>query len=333
QRPTTEIEAEQFPEGWTPGQEWVAETTLGRVMFNELLPGDYPFVNEQMPKKSQAVIINDLAERYPMIVVAQTVDKLKDAGFYWATRSGVTIAMSDVLVPPQKKEILASYDGRAARLESQFELGKITDEERKSDLVKLWQEATEEIGQAMEDNYPDTNPIPTIVKSGAAGNMTQIRALAGMKGLVTRPNGEFIPQPVKSSFREGLTVLEYFMNTHGARKGLADTALRTADSGYLTRRLVDVSQDVIVRETDCGTTKGVETVIARPLMDVQGNPTGVLDRDEHVETSTFARTLAEDAVDSSGAVVVAAGTDLGDPTIAALIAAGVERVKVRSVLT
>jgi len=261
------------------------------------------------------------------------VDKLKDAGFYWATRSGVTIAMSDVLVPPQKKEILASYDGRAARLESQFELGKITDEERKSDLVKLWQEATEEIGQAMEDNYPDTNPIPTIVKSGAAGNMTQIRALAGMKGLVTRPNGEFIPQPVKSSFREGLTVLEYFMNTHGARKGLADTALRTADSGYLTRRLVDVSQDVIVRETDCGTTKGVETVIARPLMDVQGNPTGVLDRDEHVETSTFARTLAEDAVDSSGAVVVAAGTDLGDPTIAALIAAGVERVKVRSVLT
>src|SRR5699024_7179776 len=172
-----------------------------------------------------------------------------------------------------------------------------------------------------------------IVKSGAAGNMTQIRALAGMKGLVTRPNGEFIPQPVKSSFREGLTVLEYFMNTHGARKGLADTAMRTSDSVYLTRRLVDVSKDVIVRETDCVTTKGVETVIARPLMDVQGNPTGVLDRDEHVETSTFARTLAEDAVDSSGAVVVAAGTDLGDPTIAALIAAGVERVKVRSVLT
>src|SRR5699024_2570467 len=149
-----------------------------------------------------------------------------------------------------------------------------------------------------------------IVKSGAAGNMTQIRALAGMKGLVTRPNGEFIPQPIKSSFREGLTVLEYFMNTHGARKGLADTALRTADSGYLTRRLVDVSQDVIVRETDCGTSKGVETTIARPVMDAHGKSTGVLERDEHVETSTFARTLAEDAVDSDGNVVVAAGTDL-----------------------
>ena len=189
------------------------------------------------------------------------------------------------------------------------------------------------IGQAMEANYPDTNPIPTIVKSGAAGNMTQIRSLAGMRGLVTRPNGEFIPQPVKSSFREGLTVLEYFMNTHGARKGLADTALRTADSGYLTRRLVDVSQDVIVRETDCGTTKGVETTIARPVRDAQGNPTGELERDEHVETSTFARTLAEDATDASGAVIVAAGTDLGDPTIEALIAAGVQNVKVRSVLT
>ncbi|MDO8395953.1 MAG: DNA-directed RNA polymerase subunit beta', partial [Dietzia sp.] len=333
QRPPAEIEAELFPEGWTPGQEWIAETTLGRVMFNELLPADYPFVNEQMPKKRQAVIINDLAERYPMIVVAQTVDKLKDTGFYWATRSGVTIAMSDVLVPPAKKEILASYDAKAARLESQFGLGKITDEERKSDLVKLWQEATDEIGQAMEANYPDSNPIPTIVKSGAAGNMTQIRALAGMKGLVTRPNGEFIPQPIKSSFREGLTVLEYFMNTHGARKGLADTALRTADSGYLTRRLVDVSQDVIVRETDCGTSKGIETVIARREVDAHGVETGVLSRDEHVETSTFARTLAEDAVDASGAVVVAAGTDLGDPTIEALIAAGVEKVKVRSVLT
>ncbi|MFN7244561.1 MAG: DNA-directed RNA polymerase subunit beta', partial [Dietzia cercidiphylli] len=192
---------------------------------------------------------------------------------------------------------------------------------------------TDEIGQAMEANYPDSNPIPTIVKSGAAGNMTQIRALAGMKGLVTRPNGEFIPQPIKSSFREGLTVLEYFMNTHGARKGLADTALRTADSGYLTRRLVDVSQDVIVRETDCGTSKGIETVIARREVDAHGVETGVLSRDEHVETSTFARTLAEDAVDASGAVVVAAGTDLGDPTIEALIAAGVEKVKVRSVLT
>jgi DNA-directed RNA polymerase subunit beta' len=327
QRPLPEIEAEQFPDGWTSGQEWETKTTLGRIMFNELLPADYPFVNEQMPKKRQAVIINDLAERYPMIVVSQTVDKLKDAGFYWATRSGVTVAMSDVLVPPEKKSILDDFEKRSTKIETMHTRGFLTDDERKNDLVKLWQEATEKVGQAMEDHYPDDNPIPTIVRSGAAGNMTQIRSLAGMKGLVTRPNGDFIPQPIKSSFREGLTVLEYFMNTHGARKGLADTALRTADSGYLTRRLVDVSQDVIVRETDCGTTNGIETTIAEP--DAAGN----LIQDAHVETSTFARTLAEDAKDADGNVIVARGTDLGDPTIEALIAAGVTKAKVRSVLT
>ena len=333
QRPNAEIEAEQFPDGWTDGQEWETKTTLGRIMFNELLPADYPFVNEQMPKKRQAVIINDLAERYPMIVVAQTVDKLKDAGFYWATRSGVTVAMSDVLVPAAKKEILAEYEERSTKIEKMHTRGFLTDEERKNDLVKLWQEATEKVGQAMEENYPDDNPIPTIVKSGAAGNMTQIRSLAGMKGLVTRPNGDFIPQPIKSSFREGLTVLEYFMNTHGARKGLADTALRTADSGYLTRRLVDVSQDVIVRETDCGTTNGIETVIAHYEPDGKGGTTGRLIPDEHVETSAFARTLADDAKDADGNVVVERGTDLGDVAIDKLINAGITSVKVRSVLT
>lgn len=154
-----------------------------------------------------------------------------------------------------------------------------------------------------------------------------------MKGLVTNPKGEFIPRPIKSSFREGLTVLEYFINTHGARKGLADTALRTADSGYLTRRLVDVSQDVIVRETDCGTPRGIEMVIAEPERDGAGNETGRLVRDAHIETSTYARTLATDAVDADGNVVVTRGSDLGDPAIEALLAAGIRKVKVRSVLT
>ncbi len=257
------------------------------MLFNELLPVNYGFVNDIMPKKRQAAIINDLAERYPMIVVAQTVDKLKDAGFYWATRSGVTVSMADVLVPPEKKEILERYEAQADQLERKFARGALSKEERRDSLVKLWQEATEEVGQAMEAHYPDENPIPTIVKSGAAGNMTQIRALAGMKGLVTNPKGEFIPRPIKSSFREGLTVLEYFINTHGARKGLADTALRTADSGYLTRRLVDVSQDVIVREVDCGTPRGIEMTIAEPERDAEGNETGKLVRDA---TSRRART-------------------------------------------
>ncbi|EHI11752.1 DNA-directed RNA polymerase subunit beta' [Mycolicibacterium thermoresistibile] len=327
QRPPADVEAELFPDGWKPGDVWTTETTLGRVMFNELLPQDYPFVNEQMHKKVQARIVNDLAERYPMIVVAQTVDKLKDAGFYWATRSGVTVSMADVLVPPQKKEILDRYEKEADGIEKKYQRGALNYEERNEALVKIWQDATEEVGQVLRDFYPEDNPIIMIVESGATGNFTQTRTLAGMKGLVTNPKGEFIPRPIKSSFREGLTVLEYFINTHGARKGLADTALRTADSGYLTRRLVDVSQDVIVREHDCETERGINVTLA------ERQPDGTLVRDQHIETSAYARTLATDAVDKDGNVIVERGHDLGDPQIEALLAAGITEVKVRSVLT
>ena len=326
-RPTADIEAELFgDEGWKPGDAWTADTTLGRVLFNELLPTAYAFVNEQMHKKVQARIVNDLAERYPMIVVAQTVDKLKDAGFYWATRSGVTVAMADVLVPPEKAEILERHEQEADRIEKQYQRGALNHDERNEALVKIWQNATEEVGDALEAHYPADNPIITIVKSGATGNLTQTRTLAGMKGLVTNPKGEFIPRPIKSSFREGLTVLEYFINTHGARKGLADTALRTADSGYLTRRLVDVSQDVIVRETDCETERGINVTLAELQNDA-------MIRDQHIETSAYARTLATDAVDAKGNVVVERGHDLGDPAIEALLNAGITEVKVRSVLT
>ncbi|MCF8589717.1 DNA-directed RNA polymerase subunit beta' [Gordonia liuliyuniae] len=327
QRPPADVEAELFADGWRKGMAWETTTTLGRVLFNELLPHDYPFIDEQMPKKRQAVIINDLAERYPMIVVAQTVDKMKDVGFYWATRSGVTVSMSDVLVPPAKAEILERYEERADGLERKYQRGGLTTEERRDALVEIWKQATEEVGKALEDYYPDDNPITMIPKSGATGNMTQVRNLSGMKGLVTNPKGEFIPRPIKSSFREGLTVAEYFINTHGARKGLADTALRTADSGYLTRRLVDVSQDVIVREEDCGTERGINVPLAERQSD------GALIRDAHVETSAYARTLAVDALDADGNVVIKKGHDLGDPAIEALLAAGVTEVKVRSVLT
>ncbi|BBX09813.1 DNA-directed RNA polymerase subunit beta' [Mycolicibacterium aichiense] len=327
-RPPHEVENELFGEnGWRPGNAWTAETTLGRVLFNELLPQGYPFVNEQMHKKVQARIINDLAERYPMIVVAQTVDKLKDAGFHWATRSGVTVSMADVIVPPEKQEILERYEAEADGIEKKYQRGALNKQERNDALVELWKEATEEVGNALRAHYPNDNPIITIVDSGATGNFTQTRTLAGMKGLVTNPKGEFIPRPIKSSFREGLTVLEYFINTHGARKGLADTALRTADSGYLTRRLVDVSQDVIVREHDCGTERGILVDLAERQAD------GSLIRDPHVETSAYARTLAADAVDEAGNVVVTAGHDLGDPAIDALLEAGITSVKVRSVLT
>jgi DNA-directed RNA polymerase subunit beta' len=280
-----------------------------------------------MPKKRQAAIVNDLAERYPMVTVARTLDKLKDAGFHWATRSGVTIAISDVVVPPRKQEILDEYEKKADAVEKRYQRGQLSAAERNNELVKVWSTATEEVAKAMEDNYPDTNPIPTIVKSGAAGNMTQIRQLSGMNGLVTNPRGEFIPRPIKSNFREGLSVLEYFIATHGARKGLADTALRTADSGYLTRRLVDVSQDVIVREIDCGTTRGIIMKVG------ETTPDGSVMRAEHVETSVYARTLASEITDADGNVLLNRGDDLGDPAIEKLVTSGVTEAKVRSVLT
>ncbi|TCP53195.1 DNA-directed RNA polymerase subunit beta' [Tamaricihabitans halophyticus] len=326
-QPPREQQASMIDEGWQPGQPWLAETTLGRVLFNELLPDDYPFVNEALPKKRQSLIVNDLAERYPMVTVARTLDKLKDAGFHWATRSGVTVAISDVLVPPEKQGILDEYEGKAAQIEKRYQRGQLSHAERNAEQVKVWAQATEDVAQVMENHFPDDNSISMIVKSGAAGNMTQIRSLAGMRGLVSNPKGEYIPRPIKANFREGLSVLEYFIATHGARKGLADTALRTADSGYLTRRLVDVSQDVIVREADCGTRRGINMPIGQETAD------GKVVRAEYVETSVYARTLAGDVSDASGNVVHNRGDDLGDPAIERLLSLGITKVKVRSVLT
>jgi len=296
-------------------------------MFNDLLPADYPFINELAPKKRQGAIVNDLAERYSMTQVAATLDRLKDAGFYWATRSGVTVAMSDVAVPPEKPAILDDYEGKASQVEKRYQRGQLSHAERNNELVKVWGQATEDVAKAMEENLPEENSISMIVQSGAGGNMTQVRSLAGMRGLVSNPKGEYIPRPIKTNFREGLSVAEYFIATHGARKGLADTALRTADSGYLTRRLVDVSQDVIVREYDCGTRRGVNMPIAEDLGD------GRLVRHANVETSVYARALAADAKDADGNVVLNSGDDLGDPAIEKLVSLGISKVKVRSVLT
>ncbi|MBF0581466.1 MULTISPECIES: DNA-directed RNA polymerase subunit beta' [Corynebacterium] len=332
-RPTAEIEADRFPDGWQRGQTWLAETTLGRVLFNELLPWNYAYVEGVMAKKPQAVVINDLAAKYPMITVAQTVDKLKDAGFYWATRSGVTITMHDVLVLPNKQEVLDNYEAKAQVIEKKLARGKINEAERYQSLVDLWKEATDFVGESVEALYPDDNPIPMIVKSGAAGNMRQIWTLAGMKGMVTNSRGEYITRPVKTSFREGLSVLEYFNNSHGSRKGLADTALRTADSGYLTRRLVDVSQDVIVREDDCGTKQGVNLEVAVPVLDGKGNKTGEFGRADFLETSIVGRYLAADAEDSEGNVILAKGEVVNESDVDRLVNAGVEFIKVRSVMT
>ena len=245
------------PEGWVPGEPLIVETTLGRALFNETLPVDYTFVDYEIKKAQLGAIVNDLAERYPKVQVAATLDALKASGFYWATRAGVTIAIDDVVTPPRKQEILEKFETQAEKVQRQYERGVITDDERRQELIEIWTKATTEVAREMEANFPKYNPVHMMVGSGARGNMMQIRQIAGMRGLVANPKGEIIPRPIKANFREGLSVLEFFISTHGARKGLADTALRTADSGYLTRRLVDVSQDVIIREEDCGTERGI----------------------------------------------------------------------------
>lgn len=334
-RPPADIEEELFPDGWSKGQAWLGYTTIGRIMFNELLPWNYPYLEGIMVRKGGGSdgkvligdVVNDLAAKYPMITVAQVLDNMKDAGFYWATRSGVTITMSDVLVLPNKTEILESYEKEAERIERKYwEQGALTERERYDRLVELWKDATDTVGEAVESIYPDYNPIPMIVKSGAAGNMRQIWTLAGMKGMVVNSHGDYITRPIKTSFREGLSVLEYFNNSHGSRKGLADTALRTADSGYLTRRLVDVAQDVIVREEDCGTRQGVRV----PIGEISGDK---IVFSELWETSASGRVLATDAKDENGEVVAEAGSDLTEELTQKLLDAKVTEVKVRSVLT
>ncbi|MGN6634533.1 MAG: DNA-directed RNA polymerase subunit beta', partial [Oryzihumus sp.] len=302
------------------------ESTLGRALFNDTLPVDYPFVDAPVDKKALSTIVNDLAERYSKVQVAASLDALKETGFHWATRSGTTVSISDVVTPPRKVEILEGYETKAAKVQTQYERGLITDDERRQELIEIWTQATNEVAKEMEGNLPKTNPIYRMVSSGARGNWMQLRQIAGMRGLVSNPKGDIIPRPIKANFREGLSVLEFFISTHGARKGLADTALRTADSGYLTRRLVDVSQDVIIREDDCGTDRGLTMPIA-----VKGAD-GTLREHEDVETSVYARTLAEDVV-HEGETLALAGIDLGDVVIDALIAAGVEEVRVRSVIT
>jgi DNA-directed RNA polymerase subunit beta' len=314
------------PEGWEPGQPVLVETTLGRCLFNEAMPVDYPFVDHEVRKAQLGEVVNDLAERYPKVQVAATLDALKEAGFHWATRAGVTIAISDVVTPPEKAEILGRYEEQAEKVQKQYERGVITDDERRQELIEIWTRATTEVASKMRENFPKDNPIQMMVGSGARGNMLQVQQIAGMRGLVANPKGEIIPRPIKTNFREGLTVLEYFISTHGARKGLADTALRTADSGYLTRRLVDVSQDVIVREVDCGTDRGIMVPIA-----VEADGSITLDRD-NVETRVYARTLAEDVVVNKK-VLAEAGADLGDVLIGELVDQGVSEVRVRSVLT
>ena len=300
-------------------------TTLGRCIFNETLPDDFPFVNYKVDRKALTGIVNSLAETYPKVEVAAALDALKDAGFHWATRAGVTIAIEDVVAPPNKAAILENYERRADKVQREYDRGLITDEERRQELIEIWTHATAEVAQDMEAAFPETNSVWMMVNSGARGNPMQVRQIAGMRGLVSNPKGETIPRPITSSFREGLTVVEYFISTHGARKGLADTALRTADSGYLTRRLVDVAQDVIVREEDCGTDRSLAMRIA------EKDSEGRLRKLPNIENTGTGRTVAED-IEADGVILAKVGDDTTEQMLDRLTEAGVESIRTFSVL-
>jgi len=280
-------------------------TTPGRAMFNEPLPADFAYVNDVVTKKTAGDIVNQISDDFPRWQTIEVLDAIKDLGYRNATRAGVTVAISDVETPRAKAEVLAGSEARAVKIEKQFTRGVITDSERKQELIEIWTEATSRVAEAMEENFRATNPFFMMANSGARGNMTQLRQIAAMRGLVANPKGEIIPRPIKSNFREGLSVLEYFISTHGARKGLADTALRTADSGYLTRRLVDVSQDLIVRDTDCGSRGGVQVEVGL-----------------HDSQSLYGRVLARDVlIPGTEQLLLPAGTPIADTAVRRLRAA------------
>ena len=244
------------------------ETSVGRIIFNQGIPQDLGFINREedpfqyeidfpVMKKSMGTIIERVIRLHGLTESAEVIDYIKALGFKYSTLAGITFSMSDVKVPPAKKDILKEADQKVETIRKQYTRGLITNEERYNAVIKVWDKATNDVSKAMEDNFDDLNPIYMMVKSGARGNMNQLRQIAGMRGLMASTTGKAVEIPIKSSFADGLDALEYFISAHGARKGLSDTALRTADSGYLTRRLVDVSQDIIVRERDCGTKEGI----------------------------------------------------------------------------
>ena len=310
------------------------ETSVGRIIFNQGIPQDLGFIdrnedpfqyeiNFPVVKKSMGEIIERVIRVHGVVESAEVIDYVKALGFKYSTLAGITFSMSDVKVPEAKKELLAEADKQIETIRKQYARGLITNDERYNSVIKVWEDATKKISQAMEDNFDDLNPIYMMVKSGARGNMNQLRQIAGIRGLMASTTGKAVEIPIKSSFAEGLDALEYFISAHGARKGLSDTALRTADSGYLTRRLVDVSQDIIVREHDCGTHEGL---IVYDIKD--GNQ--VI---EKMQERLVGRYVVNDVYDpNTKELIVDTDTMITEDIADKIVAAGIEKLEVRSVL-
>jgi DNA-directed RNA polymerase subunit beta' len=319
----------------------LVETTAGRVILNEIVPDEIPFeiINQVMDKKALGELIDQAYRRLGNKATVILADRLRTLGYEYATRAGVSIGISDMDIPKDKQKFIDAAYGQVAQIEEQYQEGLITDGERYNKVIDIWANATEEVSSQMlgslgtetivdesgeKHEVPSFNPIFMMADSGARGSAQQMRQLAGMRGLMAKPSGEIIETPITANFREGLTVLQYFISTHGARKGLADTALKTANSGYLTRRLVDVSQDMIVRKNDCGTTDGIET---GPL--VEGG-----DIIEPIGERILGRCALDDVCDPlTEEVLVCAGEQITEEKVRLIENAGIERVLIRSVLT
>ncbi|SEN60351.1 DNA-directed RNA polymerase subunit beta' [Lihuaxuella thermophila] len=332
-------------------------TTVGKLIFNEIFPEEFPYINEPgkknfagtpdkyfifdkgtnirefvkgmsdpgaIKKKDLGAIIAECFRRFGTTTTAEILDKVKALGYSYSTKAGITMSVSDVTVPEQKSEILAEAEQKVETVMKQYRRGLITDDERYERIISIWSQAKDQITEVLMKNLGKYNPIYMMAHSGARGNVSQITQLAGMRGLMANPAGKIIEQPIRTNFREGLTVLEYFISTHGARKGLADTALRTADSGYLTRRLVDVAQDVIVREEDCGTDKGLEVT---HISDGNEIIEGLYDR---IVGRTAFKTIRHP---ETGEVIVSRNQLIDEEIASKIIEAGIDRVVIRSVLS
>ncbi|ABN53924.1 MAG TPA: DNA-directed RNA polymerase subunit beta' [Hungateiclostridium thermocellum] len=315
----------------------IIETTLGRLIFNEAIPQDLGFVDRSDPdkifdlevdflvgKNELKKIIDKSIKVHGTTKTAILLDKIKELGFKYSTKGAITISISDMVIPEVKAKYIKETEEKIEKITKQYKRGLISDEERYNSVIAAWTEASENITRALINNLDRFNPVYMMSQSGARGNINQIKQLAGMRGLMADTSGKTIEFPIKANFREGLTVMEFFISTHGARKGLADTALRTADSGYLTRRLVDVSQDVIVRETDCGTRKGIEV-------------TDIKDGNEVIEELSE-RIIGRYPVGNivhpeTGEIIVEAGRMITDQDAEKIVKAGIKKVRIRSVLT
>ena len=314
----------------------IVDTTIGKIIFNNPIPQDLGFIDRSIPenrfkfevdflvgKSGLKKIIDKCIKIHGPVRTSVVLDHIKAQGYKYSTKGAITVAVCDAVIPPQKKAIIAEAEKEVDVIRDEFMMGLRSNEERYEEVLRIWEKATNDVTDALQKNLDRYNPIFMMADSGARGSMSQIRQLAGMRGLIANTSGKTIEIPIRANYREGLNILEYFISSRGARKGLADTALRTADSGYLTRRLVDVSQEAIIREEDCGTTEGLE------IFDIKAGESNVI---EGLHERLIGRYLLDDFCDSNGNVLVSKDVMMGDKEADIIVNSGVDHIKIRSVL-